>query len=266
MKFSPNCGSVCYAALQSSNTHEASLGWGLKSIQNHNPFPPENQILLRFFIPASPLALCDVFHFSVPSPGFSVAAASGGARGCAGDVCQCGHSLCHTKPKPSCSMSGPRADESLELCHVPFCLFIVLPKTRVCREYPSMEQQLGVTTLGTAKMSSAVKKPWILLGVLCRTKNVSKLYCASPLPQLNPKSAKDSAPGQGRALLSPGTTECAGFGLPLLVTIPEYFYDLGKLSTWPPLYLLWGIFIVSKFLRRQSLKWFYFFFPDTCGF
>lgn len=41
--------------------------------------------------------------------------------------------------------------------------------------------------------------------------------------------------------------------------------DMGKLYVRPPLYLLRG-FLWFKLFKRQSLKWFFVCFPDTCGF
>lgn len=184
MKFSPNRGSVCYATSQpSSNTHEASLGWGLKSINSHKPFSPKNPAAI--FIPASLMALCDVFHFTVHSR--RLLCSSSLRQGASepetvveifvhvGRVCAvlCPH---HTRPKQLCSVSMPYIDASIELCNVT-CCFICCAAKDSCVQRVSqhlLDQELGVTTLSTAKMNSTFKKPWILLDLPCRNKECAR--------------------------------------------------------------------------------------------
>lgn len=96
--------------------------------------------------------------------------------------------------------------------------------------------------------------------------------------QLNPKTSRSQTlnpanpaqpHGRGGILLSPRRNHTglqrvhwlwARPVLPLLVTSPKYFYDLGETFYVASFIFIMGNFYCLNFLRRQSLKWFYFVF------
>lgn len=204
------------------------------------------------------MALCDVFHFTVHS--CRLLCSSSLRQGASepetvveifvhvGRVCAvlCPH---HTRPKQLCSVSMPYIDASIELCNVT-CCFICCAAKDSCVQRVSqhlLDQELGVTTLSTAKMNSTFKKPWILLDLPCRNKECARwlrlqsfIVDLSYL-QLNPKTCEglnqqtSLRPAGGNGISSPegklgNDTVLQRVCwlrtrpmLPLLVTIPKYF-------------------------------------------
>lgn len=165
----------------------------------------------------------------------------------------------------------------------------MLPKTRVYREYPSTSWgRTPSHSLGHSQdefnFQDVAGSP-VQERRMCSLPSVAKLYCGSLLPTAEPKDLKDSdlgpskpcsAPWEGRgglccpllslrkarephgiakSALASGTASAA-----LACHRPKYFYDLGGTFYLASFIFITGKFYCLNFLRRQSFKWFYYFF------
>lgn len=258
---------VCKASLK----HEASLGWASNLSRVTIYF--HLKILLHFL--SLHLSWPRVWRLPFHCPlSWLLCSSSLGARACGGALCLCGQSLCRALPTaPDCHVPLWATHWWVSRAVSVTCRFIY------CAAKDSCVQRVSQHLLGQNSQSQPWAQPrWIQFSRCCwisreGTKNVltafgckallwiSLTYSWTQRPQgLRPwtqQTLLSPTGGEGSAVLSsPWGRHGNHTGLqrvrwpraqpvlPLLVTGPKYFYDLGELSTWPPLYLLQGIFIV----------------------
>lgn len=182
---------VCKASLK----HEASLGWGLKSIKSHNPFF-HLKILLHFL--SLHLSWPRVWRLPFHCPlSWLLCSSSLGARARGGALCLCGQSLCRALPTaPDCHVPLWATHWWVSRAVSVTCRFIYCAAKDSCVQRVSQHllgQELPVTALGTAKMNSIFK---MLLDLPWRNKEcahclrLQSFIVDLSYLQLNPKTSR----------------------------------------------------------------------------
>lgn len=162
----------------------------------------------------------------------------------------------------------PYIYESIEPCNVPRS-FYLLCYQRLCTDsLPASPAACAWSQHpGHSGMAQLSRRP----GHRSAPAGAERALCAGKALlwtsglQRSPKTRKGPNQRARRRGQRPPPHEPLGHqqGLRLSLHVPSS--DMGKLYIRPPLYLLRG-FLWFKLSKRQSLKWFYFRFPDTCGF